>query len=103
MIVDDVIEFQRQFVADGPPTLNDILARHAGPDPQEALQLAAERAADDERAERAENMRLMNYQMGNPLGELTRCQMAVASARDRVRDLETQLATAREVLQRAAA
>jgi len=45
---------------------------------------------------------MANRQMGDPLGNLTRSQMAAAEARERVQALEDQLAEARKVLHRCA-
>jgi hypothetical protein len=45
---------------------------------------------------------MLNRQLGDPFGNVTRCQAAVASCRDEVADLENQLETARGRLHRAA-
>jgi hypothetical protein len=98
----DELEFAAQFRPDGPVTAGDVLARQlATPDRRELEQEAVERAAAAEAEERRENLRLANYQRGDPLGQLTRAQAAAGQARDEVRDLESRLADARETLSRA--
>lgn len=81
----------------------EVLARAAAfPDRDEIEQAAVERAAADARAEQRETQMMLNRQMGNPLGEVNRCQAAVAECREQVQDLESQLETARGRLNRAA-
>jgi hypothetical protein len=97
----DELEFQQQFVPDGPVPLNVVLARHAAPDLLELEEAAADRAAEAERQERLEARVFLNRARGDPLGNLSRATSAVSAARDRVADLEAQLESARAVLSRA--
>jgi len=98
----DPIEFQAQFVDDGPPTLATIFARALAADRGDLDE--ARRAAEDQaaREERRENLALLNRQAGDPLGQVNRCQLAVSAARDEVNDLRSRLADAEERLARAA-
>jgi hypothetical protein len=99
----DEIGFAASFKPSGPVTVQDVLRRQlAMPDRAELEADRRERAEAAAREERAEAMRLANYQFGDPLGQLTRSQMAAAEARDRVRALEDELAEARKVLHRCA-
>jgi hypothetical protein len=98
----DEIEFAQQFTPSGPPTVNDVLSRRLAPDWEEIEAARRERASADAAEAARENMALANRQFGDPLGNATRAQMAVAEARDKVRHLEEQLETARGVLHRAA-
>ena len=95
------LEFQRQFRADGPPTLSDVFARAMLPSRAEQEEARAAKAEADALAERNEQLALANAMAGNPLAELSRAQTAAAAARDVVRDLEERLGEAREVLSRA--
>jgi len=97
----DELEFQRQFKADGPPTLGDVFARALLPDRAEQEEARAAKAEAAALAERNEQLALANAMAGNPLAELSRAQNATAAARDTVRDLEARLTEAREVLSRA--
>jgi hypothetical protein len=97
----DELEFAQQFAPSGPPTVNDVFRRALMSDRADLEQAAAEKAAADAREAARENMALANRQMGDPLGNVTRAQMAVAEARDKVRALEDQLEAARGVLHRA--
>ena len=98
----DELEFAAQFAPQGPPTINDILARRMAPDLEEIEATRREREAAAAREERAERIATANRQMGDPLGNVTRAQMAVAAAREQVTELEGQLEQARGVLHRAA-
>jgi hypothetical protein len=95
------LEFQRQFKADGPPTLGDVFARALLPDRAELEEARAAKAAADALAARNEELALANAMAGDPLAELSRAQTATAAARDVVRDLEARLSEARETLSRA--
>ena len=97
------LEFAQQFKPEGPVTAAGVLARHlATPDPQELREAAeAQRAAAAAESLR-ETRAMLNAMNGDPLGHLARAQAQAASARDVVRDLEDQLATARQRLERAA-
>jgi hypothetical protein len=97
----DEMQFQKQFKADGPPTLGDVFARALLPDRAELEEARAAKAAAAALAERREQLSLLNAMNGDPMGELSRAQSATAAARDVVRDLEGKLSEAREVLTRA--
>jgi chromosome segregation ATPase len=99
--MNEELEFARQFRPDGPVTVDAVLARQAGPDRDELEEAAAERAERDAAEERDAARAMLNYQMGDPIGHLSRATSAVSAARDRVRDLQGQLESAQEVLSRA--
>jgi hypothetical protein len=83
-------------------TVAEVLARAAAaPDREEIVQAAADRAAADARAEQREAQMMLNRQMGDPLGNVSRYQAAVAECRDEVQDLEVRLEAARGRLGRA--
>lgn len=101
--MNDELTFQQQFRPAGPANAGEVLAHRqmAPPSRDELDQDAAARAEATALAEQREQLALANAVAGNPLGELSRAQQIAADARDRVRDLETQLASARETVRRA--
>jgi LuxR family maltose regulon positive regulatory protein len=98
----DELEFAQQFAPSGPLTVNDIFRRQLATDWEAHEEARREREQAEAREAQRENMAMANRQMGDPLGNVTRCQMAVGEARDRVRALEDQLTEARRVLHRCA-
>lgn len=98
----DEAEFQSQFRASGPVTMQAVFARALMPDRDELAEAAAQRAAEGSRAEERELRRMLNAQAGDPLGQLTRAETAAAAPRDEVRDRESKLDIARGRLHRAA-
>lgn len=99
----DEFELIEQFKPGAATSVAEVLARAAAmPDRAEIEEAAAERAAADARAEQRETQAMLNRMAGDPIGNVSRCQQAVAEARDQVADLESQLEAARGRLNRAA-
>jgi hypothetical protein len=99
----DELELVEQFKPGPATSVAEVLARAAAmPDRDDLVQAAADRAVADARAEQRETQAMLNRMAGDPLGNVSRCQAAVAEARDRVNDLESQLETERGRLHRAA-
>jgi hypothetical protein len=98
----DEVGFVEQFKPGAATSVAEFLARAAAmPDRTELEEAAAARAAADARAEQRETTAMLNRMQGDPIGNVSRCQAAVAEARDQVTDLENQLETARGRLGRA--
>lgn len=87
-----------------PGSADEVLKRRlATPDIGELAESAEAKAAADAAAGQREQLLMANRAAGDPIGMVSRCQAELAEERDRVRDLETQLETARGRLSRAAA
>ena len=100
----DEIEFAAQFRPPAAGSATEVLARKlATPDLDELAEATAAKAAADAAAERREQLLAANRASGDPVGMVSRCQAQLAEERDRVRDLEAQLESARGRLSRAAA
>jgi hypothetical protein len=100
----DEIEFAAQFRPPAAGSLTEVLAKAAVmPDVGELAEAAAAKAAADAATGQREQLLMANRAAGDPIGMVSRCQAQLAEERDRVRDLESQLETARGRLSRAAA
>ena len=100
----DEVSFIEQFKPGAATSVAEVLARAAAmPDRAELEEAAAARAAADARAEQRETLMMLNRAADDPIGMVSRCQAQLAEERGRVRDLESQLETARGRLSRAAA
>lgn len=98
----DELELVESFRPAPATSVAEVLARALqAPDRDEIEQAAADRLAADARAEQRETQMMLNRQLGDPLGNVSRCQAAVAECRDEVADLENRLETARGRLSRA--
>lgn len=82
---------------------NEVLQRRlATPDIDELAEAAAERAAANARAEEREQLLAANQSAGDPISMVSRAHAQLAEERDRVRECEAALETARGRLSRAA-
>ena len=93
------IDFAAQFRPPAAASVDAVLQRRrATPDMDELRQAAEEKAAKEAISQAQEARAMMNRAAGNPQGELSRAQHLAGAARDKVRDLEDQLAKARSEL-----
>jgi hypothetical protein len=99
----DEVGFAESFRPSSPVSVQDVLRRQlATPDRAELEQAAAERAAADALAERRETTAMLNRMQGDPIGNVSRAQLAVASLRDEEADLTAKLDAVRGRLRQAA-
>jgi hypothetical protein len=92
----DANQFIAGFVGDAGSPVAELLARAAADDRRaEAREQAEAAERDARRQQRAEEVQLLNHQLGDPMGELSRARQVMSEAGDVIADLEAQLEKAR--------